>query len=102
MQGAQVWFLVKGTRLHMLQLRAHKLQLKILDVAVKTLQAATKIGNSQTEKKKKRLKRRENFQTSLMRPALPMPKPDKNTIHTHKFTGQYPWWIQMHKSFTKY
>ena len=54
MQGAQVWFLVKGTRLHMLQLRAHKLQLKILDVAVKTLQAATKIGTSQTEKKKKK------------------------------------------------
>ena len=55
MQGAQVWFLVKGTRLHMLQLRAHKLQLKILDVAVKTLQAATKTGNSQTGKKKKKI-----------------------------------------------
>ena len=48
MQGAQVWFLVKGTRLHMLQLRAHKLQLKILDVAVKTLQAATMLGKIKT------------------------------------------------------
>ena len=66
----------------MLQLRAHKLQLKILDVAVKTLQAATKTGHK-LKKKKKGLKWRENFQTSLMRPALPMPKPDKNTIHTH-------------------
>ena len=53
MQGAQVWSLVKGTRLHMLQLRAHKLQLKILDVAVKTLQAATKTGHKLKKKKKR-------------------------------------------------
>ena len=43
----------------------------------------------------------EHFQTHFMRPASPWYQNQKKISQEKKITGQYHWWIWMHKSSTK-